>query len=139
MYDGLLNCNGIIECNSMKKKALLLIPVLLLLAACQETTITIKDKFILDIVQDATGEFNYAYTFRETLKDYKSLIEPKYRIFVEYTYMGQTYQVTCDILETYWRKAKIGYTYTGSIQDQNYVCSDVAWHLKHSLYKSPEE
>jgi len=89
------------------KKIFYVFPFLLLLAACgkQNVDMLIKDKFITDITMSSEG---IPITSDATDKGYRNLVDPSYKVFVEFDYRGRTYQKTCMIDEVYWRQIQQG-------------------------------
>ena len=98
------------------KRIFYVFPFLFLLAACDKADIeiTIKDKFVTDITMSSEG---ILITSDATDKGYRTLVDPSYKVFVEFDYRGRTYQKTCVIDEVYWRQIQQGETFSRNTSD----------------------
>jgi len=69
------------------KRIFYVFPLLFLLAACspEEVEFTIKDKFITDVVINAEG---FPTTEDATDRGYRNLIDPSYKVFIEFSRGG---------------------------------------------------
>lgn len=104
---------------------------LLLLAACgarENVEITIKDKFITDITMGSDG---FPITFDATDKGYRTLVDPSYKVFIEFDFRGRTYQKTCEVDEVYWRQIQQGQVFSRKTNDgPRWSCG----HLVRAMY-----
>lgn len=113
------------------RKIFYVFPFLFLLAACggRETVeFTIKDKFIIDVVMIVDGT---SMVFKITDEEYSDLIDPSYKVFIEFDFRGRTFQKTCEIDEVYWRQIQQGQVFSRKTNDgPRWSCG----HLTRAIY-----
>lgn len=120
------------------KKILYVFPFLLLLTACgqQNVEFMIKDKFITDIVMSSEG---FVATEDATDKGYRSLVDPSYKVFIEFSYNERTFQKTCEIDEVYWRQIQQGQMFQYKIPHAGVACRQLSRSMYHIFKEQPSE
>jgi len=98
------------------RKIFYIFPFLFLLTACGQVNVDmlIKDKFITDITMSSEG---IPITSDATDKGYRNLVDPSYKVFIEFDFRGRTYQKTCEIDEVYWRQIQQGQIFSRETMD----------------------
>ena len=120
------------------KRIFYVFPFLLLLAACgqQNVEFTIKDKFITDIVMSNEG-FSVAANVAD--EGYRNLVDPSYKIFIEFSYNERTFQKTCEIDEVYWRQIQQGQTFRYDMANAGVACRQLSRAMYHNFKEQPTE
>lgn len=122
------------------RKIFYVFPFLLLLAACggrENVEMTIKDKFITDITMGSEG---FPITFDATDKGYRTLVDPSYKVFIEFDFRGRTFQKTCEIDEVYWRQIQQGQIFSRETMDgPRWRCATLIAAIYIALKQKPNE
>ena len=110
------------------RKIFYVFPFLLLLTACGDNVeFTIKDKFITDIVMNNEG---LIIASNVTDKGYRELVDPSYKIFIDFDFQGRTFQKTCEIDEVYWRRIQQEQIFQYKMNNAGVACRQ----LSRALY-----
>lgn len=119
------------------KKILYVFPFLFLLAACGENIeFMIKDKFITDIAMSSEG-FPIATDATDT--GYRNLIDPSYKVFIEFDFQGRIFQKTCEMDEVYWRQIQQDQTFEFRMSNAGVACRQLSRAMYHMFKKQPSE
>jgi len=121
------------------KRIFYVFPLLFLLAACspEEVEFTIKDKFITDVVINAEG---FPTTEDATDRGYRNLIDPSYKVFIEFSRRGRTHQTTCKLDQVYWRYIQTGQTFSKKMTDSaKWACGNLYRAIHHNFKQQSEE
>lgn len=121
------------------KRIFYVLPFLFLLAACdkQNVDMLVKDKFITDITMSSEG---IPITSDATDKGYRNLVDPSYKVFIEFDYRGRTYQKTCEINEVFWRQIQQGQIFSKeTIYGPQWRCRTLAAAIYTDLKQKPNE
>lgn len=81
---------------------LILIPVLLILTACDMVNVRVVDKFVVDYVN------NYEVIIRTDFLDNPRFVKPIFKVRFGYNYSNRDYNVTCDISEPEFSALNVG-------------------------------
>lgn len=121
------------------RKIFYVFPFLLLLAACggENVEMMIKDKFITDIIMSSEG---ILITSDATDKVYRNLVDPSYKVFIEFDYRGRTYQKTCEINEVFWRQIHKGQIFSRKTGDgPQWRCGNLTAAIYIAFKQQPNE
>lgn len=120
------------------KRIFYVFPFLFLLVACgsQDVEFTIKDKFITDTVISDEG---LVIASNVTNKGYRDLIDPSYKVFIEFDFQGRTFQKTCEINEIYWRQIQQEQTFQYDIHNVGVACRQLSRSMYQNFRQQPEE
>lgn len=120
------------------KRIFYIFPFLLLLTACSAENVefTIKDKFITDIAMSSEG---FSIATDATDKGYRKLVDPSYKIFIEFGFQGRTFQKTCEIDEVYWRQIRQGQMFQYDISNAGVACRQVSRAMYHNFKEQSGE
>lgn len=122
------------------KRIFYVFPFLLLLAACsgrENVEMMIKDKFITDITMSSEG---FPITFDATDNGYRTLVDPSYKVFIEFNFRGRTYQKTCEINEVFWRQIQQGQIFSRKTMDgPQWRCGTLTAAIYTALKQQPTE
>lgn len=81
---------------------IVLVPILLLLTACNIVNVRVVDKFVVDFITERDVEI------RTDFSDNPRFVNPTYKIRFTYNFGDLDYNVTCPVLETEYSVLKIG-------------------------------
>lgn len=119
------------------KRIFYVFPFLLLLTACGENVeFIIKDKFITDIAMSSEG---FPTVANVTDEGYRNLIDPSYKVFIEFDFQGRIFQKTCEMDEVYWRQIQQDQTFEFSMFNAGVACRQLSRAMYHMFKKQPSE
>ena len=119
------------------RKIFYIFPFLLLLTACSENVeFTIKDKFVTDITMSIEG---YPIITDVTDKGYRTLVDPSYKVFIEFNYRERTFQKTCEIDEVYWRQIQQEQIFQFKMSNAGVACRQLSRAFYYNFKQQSEE
>ncbi len=95
-----------------------------------------KDKFITDLTMSSEG---FLIATEATGKGYKNLVDPSYKVFIEFGFRGRTFQKTCDINEVYWRHIQQEQIFPYKMSNAGSACTNLSWAINKTFKQQSEE